>query len=88
MPELRPTSGFSTIQVCVARRGNRYVADLFPGLRNVLAQVHSDANNEMGTENCIAALSIFKGGEDWMADPTGDVDGLWRERCSRRAGAG
>ena len=59
----------------------RYVADLFPGLlfgtvglfRNVLAQVHSHANTEMGTENCIAALSSFKGGEVWMADPSGDV---------------
>ncbi|CAE7241857.1 unnamed protein product [Symbiodinium sp. CCMP2592] len=59
-----------------------YVKGLFPGLefgtvgmfRDVSAQPHRDSNNEVSTDNAIAALSDFSDGSVWMEDPAGDVE--------------
>ncbi|CAE7715963.1 car [Symbiodinium sp. CCMP2592] len=59
-----------------------YVKGLFPGLefgtvgmfRDVSAQPHRDSNNEVSTDNAIAALSDFSDGSLWMEDPAGDVE--------------
>ena len=60
----------------------QYVRSLFPGFefgtvglfRDLSALPHRDSNNELGTENALAALSSFEDGSLWMEDPDGAVE--------------
>ena len=60
----------------------QYVRSLFPGFefgtvglfRDLSALPHRDSNNEIGTENALAALSSFEEGSLWMEDPDGVVE--------------
>ena len=66
----------------------KYVRDLFPGFefgtvglfRDLSALPHRDSNNEVGTENALAALSSFEDGSLWMEDPAGEVEHEFKGR--------
>ena len=65
-----------------------YIRALFPGFefgtvglfRDLSALPHRDSNNEVGTENALAALSSFEEGSLWMEDPAGEVEHEFRGR--------
>ena len=66
----------------------QYIRSLFPGFefgtvglfRDLSALPHRDSNNEVGTENALAALSSFEEGSLWMEDPDGVVEHEFRGR--------